>query len=159
MKKMIAATLLSAFIAAPALAFEFDTSKLSVGAGYGFGNSGVLSVHGDYDIADETDNPIKVRLGYDRYSLGRYWSYNVFYGGAYYDFNEIIGLDEKIHPFAGLGLGFVSLSCSELCGSSVSTGGLYYIAGVQYDINEQFSAEVSFSAWGGMALGANYNFD
>jgi len=37
-------------------------------------------------------------------------------------------------------------------------GGLYYIGGIQYDITEQFSAEASFSVWGGLSIGANYNF-
>jgi len=53
MKKIASAILLSAFVATPAFA-EFDKSKLSVGAGYGFGNDGVLSFRGDYDISDKT---------------------------------------------------------------------------------------------------------
>jgi len=112
--------------------------------------------------------PIKVRVGYDRYTLdfggfgGNYsWSYNVYYGGAYYYLDEFFDLGDKIHPFAGLGFGFGSVSCSgNFCNgvSSPTIGGLYYIGGVQYDLNDQFSAEASFSAWGGLTLGANYHF-
>jgi len=87
--------------------------KLSVGASYGFGNDGVLSLRADYDISDNVDHPVKLRVGYDRYSLdswgGYSWSYSTFYGGAYYDFNEVLGLDSKVHPFAGLGFGFGSV--------------------------------------------------
>jgi len=168
MKKIIAAAALSAFISAPAFA-EFEKSKLSIGASYGLANNGVISFRGDYDISDRTKKPIKVRVGYDRYKIdygggffGNYsWSYNVFYGGAYYYLDEFIELDSKIHPFAGLGLGFGSVSCSgSLCNglSSPTVGGLYYIAGVQYDLNDQFSAEASYNVWGGITLGANYHF-
>lgn len=161
MKKIIGFVVATVVLFSANVMAEFDMSKMSVGAGYGFGNNGVLSFRGDYDISDETDKPVKVRVGYDRYSLETFgnnsWTYNVFYGGAYYDFNETFDLDSEIHPFAGLGFGFGSVSCTG-CGTSPSVGGLYYIGGVQYDINEQFSAEASFSVWGGLSLGANYNF-
>lgn len=165
---MVIAALLSALVAAPALAAE--TSKLSVGAGYGFDNGGVVSVHGDYDISDKANAPVKVRVGYDHYSLGygwtggNYtWSYNVFYGGAYYDFNKALKLDKKIHPFAGLGFGFGSVSCtgSAYCSSvigSPSVGGLYYIAGVQYELTPKIDAEANFNGWGGLSIGANFKF-
>lgn len=166
MKKIVIAILLSAFVTVPVLAADFDISNLSVGAGYGFGNNGVISIRSDYDITNKVNNPVKVRVGYDRYSLdfggfrNNYsWSYNIFYGGAYYDFNKTFALNSKIHPFAGLGFGFGSVSCSgNFCNSSPTIGGLYYIGGVQYDIKEQFSAEASFSVWGGLSIGANYNF-
>ncbi len=168
MKKILgySCTIAAALVFSSTAMAEFDTSKLSVGAGYGFGNDGVLSLRADYDISDNVDHPVKVRIGYDRYSLdgwgGNYsWSYSTFYGGAYYDFNEILGIDDKIHPFAGLGFGFGSASCSGgFCSglSSPTVGGLYYIGGIQYDITEQFSAEASFSVWGGLSIGANYNF-
>jgi len=114
------------------------------------------------------DQPLKLRVGYDRYTvdsgiLGNAysWAINVFYAGAYYDFNEKFNLDSRLHPFAGLGLGFGSATCSGvLCGSDSipSVGGFYYIGGVQYDITDEFSAEAGFSAWGGLSIGANYNF-
>lgn len=168
MRRFIFGTLLSAFLAAPAFAFEFDTSKLSVGASYGFGNDGVLSGRLDYDISEEVEKPVTVRVGFDRYTLdfggfgGAYsWAYNVFYGGAYYDFSEALDLGEKIHPFAGLGFGFGSVSCSgSFCNGlgEPSVGGLYYIGGVQYEISDQLAAEASFSAFGGLSIGVNYSF-
>lgn len=163
MKKIFVASLLSAVVAMPAFAEE---SKMAVGAGWGFGNGGVLSLRGDYDISDMVgQSAVKARVGYDRYSLdsGAYtWSYNVFYAGAYKDFSKELNLD-KIHPFAGLGYGFGSTSCSgdsALCASlpSPAVGGFYYIGGVKYDVTPQIEAEVAFERWAGLSLGANYKF-
>jgi opacity protein-like surface antigen len=165
-KKIVTGILLSACVAMPALAAE--QAKFSVGGGYGFNYGGVLSFRGDYDISKLAKNePVKVRVGYDRYSEnfgGNYsWSYNVFYGGAYYDFNKILKLDSKIHPFAGLGLGFGSVSCTgNWCNNSwvskPTVGGLYYIGGLQYDILPNVNAEVSYSAFGGITVGGNFKF-
>ena len=163
MKKIASAILLSAAISTPSIAA--DLSKLSVGAGYGFANNGVFSIHGDYDISDAAKAPVKVRVGYDSYAIntsGLYqWSYNVFYGGAYYDFNKQIKLDKKIHPFAGLGLGVGSASCSGAWCNRVATptvGGLYLIAGVQYDVAPKVNAEININGWGGLSIGGNIKF-
>lgn len=168
MKKLLLISALATF-SATASAEGFDAKKLSVGAGYGFNYTGVLSLRADYDISSMVDNkPIKARVGYDRYSIdtgagawGYSWSYNIFYGGAYYDFNKDLKLDKKIHPFAGLGFGFGSASCSgQWCGwaSSPTVGGFYYIGGIQYDVLPNVSAEANFNGWGGLSLGANYKF-
>ena len=186
MKKIAIALLLSVFVAMPAMAAgkskssdksrasdrsqSADNSKFAVGASYGFGNGGVLSLRGDMSIADMTNNqPITVRVGYDRYSLdysfigsGYKWTYNIFYGGAYYDFGKLLNLDRKLHPFAGAGYGFGKVSCtgSSFCGSlgAPTVGGFYYIAGVQYDNTPQFAAEANFNGFGGLSLGANFKF-
>ncbi|MEQ1533760.1 MAG: hypothetical protein HOO97_11705 [Sideroxydans sp.] len=163
MKKVLVIALLSAFAATSAHA-----EGMSIGAAYGLG-FGNLEVHGDMDISKLADNnPVKARVGYNRYStdfgagnFGYTWSYNIFYGGAYYDFNQVLKLDSKIHPFAGLGFGFGSTSCSgQWCGfaSSTTAGGLYYIGGAQYDITPQIQAEVGYSGWSGIQLGANFKF-
>lgn len=163
MKKVVSAMLLSAAISAPAMAG--DLSKLSIGAGYGFANNGVLSIHADYDISDVAKAPVKARFGYDNYAVdnsGAYkWAYNVFYGGAYYDFNKQLKLDSKVHPFAGLGLGFGTASCSGAWCNQVSTptvGGLYLIAGVQYDVTPKVNAEINLNGWGGLSIGGNLKF-
>ena len=163
MKKVASAILLSAAISTPALAS--DLSKLSVGAGYGPSYGGVLSLRADYDISDEAKAPVKARVGYDSYNedhSGMYkWSYNVFYGGAYYDFNKQLKLDSKLHPFAGLGLGFGSASCSGAWCNGVSTpsvGGLYLIAGVQYDLSPKVNAELNINGWNGLSIGGNFKF-
>ncbi len=166
MKRLLVTVLLSGAIAAPA--FASDISKGNVGVGYGFDNGGVLSVHGDFDISNMVDKqPVMARVGFDHYSLdynfgGSYsWSYNVFYGGAYYDFNKVLKLDHRIHPFAGLGIGFGTTSCSgSSCAGAPSptVGGLYYILGAQYDVTPKIAAELNFNGWGGLSLGANFKF-
>lgn len=189
MKRIVIAALLLAFAAAPALAA--DKSKLSVGASYGLGgvsgSGGVFSFRGDYDISDKANAPVKVRVGWDHYSVdlgvpGSFscnpvtfvcgagpggnitWSTNVFYGGAYYDFNKMMKLDKKIHPFAGLGFGFGSTTVSCPGGlncngwSSPTVGGFYYIGGVQYEVTPQIAAELGFSGWTGISIGANFKF-
>ena len=164
MKKLPLALLLVTLNAASALAAD-DSSKWSAGADFGFNYSSVLSIHADYDISDQTNNePVKVRFGYDSYSInssGYSWGYNVFYGGAYYDFNKQLQLDRRVHPFAGLGLGFGTASCSgNSCGglASPNVGGVYAIAGLQYDVKPNINLEASLNGWNGLMLGANYKF-
>jgi hypothetical protein len=165
MKKLLIASVIAAM---GSTAMAADLSGMSIGAGYGFGNGGVMSIHGDYDISQMANKqPIKVRVGYDRYSEdfgggnSYKWSYNVFYGGAYYDFGKALQLGNKIHPFAGLGFGFGSASCSGNWCNGISTptvGGLYYILGAQYDMTPNLAAEANFNGWGGLSLGVNYKF-
>ena len=166
MKKTLLAFLLSASIAAPAMAA--DQTKWSVGAGVGFEYTGVLSIHADYDISSQANNePVKVRFGYDQYSRAyngpsNYsWEYNDFYASADYDFNKALKLDSKIHPFAGLGLGFGTTTCSgNICGgvASPSVGGIYFIGGVQYDVKSNINLEANINTWTGLTLGANIKF-
>jgi opacity protein-like surface antigen len=166
MKKILIAALLSAFITVPALAA--DQAKWSAGAGVGFEYTGVFSLHADYDISSDFNNePVKLRFGYDRYSrdyggpANYSWGYNDYYVAADYDFNKALKLDSKIHPFAGLGLGFGSTSCSgNMCGgmSSPSVGGIYFIGGVQYEVKSKISIEANVNSWTGFTLGANIQF-
>ena len=166
MKNHLFAFLLSAFIAAPAMAD--DQSKWSAGAGFGFDYVDVLSLHADFDVSDQIKNePVKVRFGYDRYSrnyggsASYSWGYNDYYAAAYYDFNKPLKLDGKIHPLAGLGLGFGSTSCTgNVCGglASPAIGGIYFIAGLQYDVKPNINVEANVNSWVGLTLGANFKF-
>jgi len=166
MKNIIFAALLFAFSVTPVLAA--DQSKGNLGAGYGFDNGGVLSLHGDFDISGLTNKaPVMARVGFDHYSLDYWagskysWSYNMFYGAAYYDLNKDLKLDRRVHPFAGLGLYVGSLSCSgSLCGSvsSPTSSGLYFIAGVQYDVAPKIAVEANINQLGGLTIGANVKF-
>ena len=164
MKKSLLAFMLSTSIAAPAMAA--DQSKWSAGAGLGFDYSGVISVHADYDIADQVKNePVKVRFGYDHYSRdysgpSNYtWGYDDYYASANYDFNKALKLDSKVHPFAGLGLGFGTTNCTgNVCGglATPAVGGIYFIAGVQYDVKSNIDLEANVNSWVGLTLGANF---
>jgi opacity protein-like surface antigen len=166
MKKTLLAFVLSASIAAPAIAA--DQTKWSAGVGVGFDYTSVLAIHADYNVSDQVNNePVKVRFGYDRYSRdyngpsSYSWGYNDFYASADYDFNKALKLDSKIHPFAGLGLGFGTTSCSgNICNglASPSVGGIYFIAGVQYDVKSNINVEANVNSWTGLTLGANIQF-
>lgn len=167
MKKITIAALLSAFAVAPALAA--DQSSFSLGAGYGFDNDGVISLHADFDISSVANKaPVTARFGFDHYSpnyswagSSYSWSYNRFYAAAYYDFSRDMKLDKRIHPFAGLGLYVGSSSCSgSVCGavSSHTNSGLYYLLGVQFDIAPKIALETNVNEIGGVTIGANFKF-
>jgi opacity protein-like surface antigen len=166
MKKIIIAALISFFTVTSALAA--DQSKGNLGAGYGFDNGGVLSLHGDFDISAMANKaPVTARVGFDHYSLDYWagnnysWSYNMFYGAAYYDFSRDLKLDKKVHPFAGLGLYLGSLSCSgSVCGGvpSPTSSGVYYILGVQYDVAPKIAVEANINQLGGLTIGANFKY-
>ncbi|MEI7842570.1 MAG: hypothetical protein WCI39_06025 [Gallionellaceae bacterium] len=163
MNKILVVALVSVFASTSVMAEE-----LSVGAAYGLGYNN-LDIHADVNISKfANNNPVKARVGYNRYSsdygagvTGYTWAYNVFYAGAYYDFNKIAKLDAKVHPFLGLGLGFGSTSCTgNWCGnaSAVTAGGLYYIGGVQYDFTPKVQGEIGFGVWSGLSVGANFKY-
>ncbi len=166
MKNIYVVLLLSASFVSSSMAA--DQSKWSVGAGYGLDYNGVLALHADYDIADQANHePVKVRIGYDHYtrdfggSANYAWGYNVYYGAALYDFNKAMKLDSKIHPFAGLGLGFGTADCTgNLCGyqTNPNVGGIYFIGGVQYDVKKDVNLEANVNSWSGLTLGANIKF-
>jgi opacity protein-like surface antigen len=166
MKKLYFALLLTASCVLPAMAAE--QSKWNVGAGYGLDYNGVLALHADYDIADQANNePVKIRIGYDHYSrdyggsTNYAWGYNVYYGAGIYDLNKVMKLDSKVHPFAGLGLGFGTATCTgNLCGLQVSpnVGGIYFIGGVQYDVRSDINLEANVNSWSGLTVGANFRF-
>jgi hypothetical protein len=163
MKKILVVALVSAFFSAPTMA---EDTSLGVAYGLDYNN---LDIHADMDISKWANkSPVKARMGYNHYTsdhgagVTRYsWSYNVFYAGAYYDFNKAAKLDAKVHPFLGLGLGFGSTACSgSWCSnaSSVTAGGLYYMGGVQYDFTPKIQGEIGFGVWSSLTIGANFKF-
>ena len=180
MKKLAAALLIvstcvatSAFAqqrraAAPAPAAA--EPQFAVGVAYGLDYSGTLSIRGDMDISRLTNGqPLKARIGYDRASQtynwfgGSYtWTHSHFYGSAYYDFNKLLKLDRRLHPFAGAGYGFGSVSCSgSWCGggwSSPSVGGVYVLGGIQYNVTNAIDVEASYNNFAGVSIGANFRF-
>lgn len=161
MKKTLIA-LLSVGVIAPAMAAENN-----IGVGFGLANGGVLSIHGDFDVARAVQGPVMARIGFDHYAMnygwngGYTWSYNVFYGGAYYDLNKAMQLDRRFHPFVGLGIGIGSASCSGPACNQVanpSVGGLYFIGGLQYELTPKVDAELNINGWGGLTVGANFKY-
>jgi len=167
MKKIAAALLLSAFIAAPAIAAD---GKNSVGINYGFDQDGVVGIQGDFDISSSVNNaPVSIQVfwrsysqTYDRPPAGTYqYSYNGLGVAAIYDFGSVVKQNSKIKPYAGLGLYTLT---NELSGpaaplnESADTGGLYAVAGVRYAMTTQLSADLNYNNIGGVTIGVNLHF-
>lgn len=161
MKRIIIVALLSAFAAAPAVAAD---GKNSVGINFGTDLSGVFGIQGEFDISSMTNNqPISVQVFWKKAS-------QTFYGvsadttalgaAGIYDFNVLAKLDKKIHPYAGAGLKHVSKTevfPGPFTGTATSTD-VYVTGGVRYYLTTQFDADVSYNNFGGLTIGANFNF-
>ena len=167
MKKIAVALLLSAFIAAPAIAAD---GKNSVGINYGFDQDGVIGIQGEFDISSSVNKaPVSIQVfwksysqSYDRPPAGTYqYSYNGFGAAAIYDFGSVVKQNNKIKPYAGLGLYTLSNTLSGPAAPldvSADTGGLYVVAGVRYAMTTELSADVNLNNIGGLTIGVNLNF-
>lgn len=174
MKRIVIAALLSAFVAAPAVAattkpaVAADT-KGSIGVNYGLDLNGVFGIQGEFDISSMVNKaPVSVQVFWKGYSqsyptiLGTYkYSYNGFGAAAIYDFSSVAKLDKKIKPYAGLGLYTLNATLSgptATFATGAASGGLYVTAGVRYAMTPELSADLNLNNFGGLTIGANYNF-
>jgi opacity protein-like surface antigen len=168
MKRVVMAMLLSAFVAAPAVAAD---GKNSVGVNYGLDLNGVFGIQGEFDISSMVNKaPVSVQVFWKNYSqsytlccgFGTYkYSYNGFGAAAIYDFSSVAKLDKKIKPYAGLGLYALNASLSGPGGTfttAADTGGLYITGGVRYALTPQFAADLNYNNIGGLTIGANFSF-
>lgn len=166
-RTIVVAAMLSAFVAAPALAAD---GKNSVGVSYGLDLDGVVGIQGEFDISAAMRNkaPVSVQLFWKNYSqsyatnAGTYqYSYNGLGAAAIYDFSAMAKLDKRIKPYAGLGL--ITLN-STLSGPNVpfarsaDSGGLYITAGARYELTPQVSADLNYNNYGGLTIGAMVKF-
>lgn len=167
MKRIVIAALLSAAFAVPAFAAD---GKNSIGINYGFDNNGVVGVQGEMDISSAMPNkaPVSIQVFWKNYSqsyrtgAGTYqYSYNGFGAAAIYDFGAVIKQNERIRPYAGVGL--ITLN-SNLSGPNLpfpagpNSGGLYVTAGARYELTPQVSADLNYNNYGGLTIGAIFNF-
>jgi len=165
MKRLFIAALMSAFIAAPAFAAG---EKNSVGINYGFDQSGVIGLQGEFDISSHVNKaPVSIQVFWKGYSesfvsgAGNYkFSYNGFGAAGIYDFGSVVKQNNKIRPFVGLGLVSLNSSYSGPAGLNVSSdsGGLYVAFGAKYVVSPEVSADLSYNNVGGLTIGANYHF-
>lgn len=163
MKKIVIVVFLSAFAAAPAVAAD---GKNSVGINFGTDLNGVFGIQGEFDISSMTNNqPISVQVFWKKAS-------QTFYGvsadttalgaAGVYDFNALAKLDKKIHPYAGAGIKHVSETVvfpgvPPFTGTA-SSSDVYVTGGVRYYLTPQFDADLSYNNFGGLTIGANFNF-
>ncbi len=167
MKRLFVAALMSIFIAAPAFAAD---RKNSVGINYGFDQSGVIGLQGEFDISSHVNKaPVSIQVFWKGYSetfnypgFGNYkFSYNGFGAAGIYDFGSVIKQNNKIRPFAGVGLVSLNSSLSgpaNLPPVSADSGGLYVTFGVKYAVSSEVSTDLSYNNVGGLTIGANYHF-
>ena len=167
MKKIAIAALLSAFATAPAFAAD---DKNSVGVNFGTDLNGVFGIQGEFDISSMTNNqPISVQVFWKKSS-------QTFYGvsadttalgvAGIYDFNALAKLDKKIHPYAGAGLKHVTDTAVSpaippfIPSMSIKTTStdVYVTGGVRYYLTPQFDADLSYNNFGGLTIGANFDF-
>ena len=160
MKKIAIAALLSAFATAPAFAAD---GKNSVGVNFGTDLNGVFGIQGEFDISSMTNNqPISVQVFWKKSS-------QTFYGvsadttavgvAGIYDFNALAKLDKKIHPYAGAGLKRETQTINTPFVSIKTTSSdLYVTGGVRYYLTPQFDADLNYNNFGGLTIGANFNF-
>jgi opacity protein-like surface antigen len=166
MNKIVVALLL-AFIATPAVAAD---GKNSLGITYGLDLNGVVGIQGEFDVSSMLTNkaPVSIQLFWKNYSqsyaypAGTYqYSYAALGAAAIYDFGAVVKSNNKIRPYAGLGL--ITLN-SNLSGPNVpfarsaDSGGLYVTAGARYVVTPQVSADLSYNNFGGLTIGTIMKF-
>lgn len=167
MKKIAAAILLSAFVAAPAIAAD---GKKSVGVSYGLDYNGVFGIQGEFDISSMVNKaPISVQAFWKKSSESVYGiSADVTAIGVagIYDLSSALKLDKKIQPYAGLGLRRVT-STVVIPGmppfiptttASASDTELHLTLGAKYSFTPQIAADFNYNDFGGLTIGADYSF-
>jgi opacity protein-like surface antigen len=161
MKRIVIATLLSVFVAAPAIAAD---GKNSVGVNYGTDLNGVFGIQGEFDISSMTNKqPVSVQVFWKKSSQTYYGvsaDTTAIGAAGIYDFNALAKLDKKIHPYAGAGLKHeTDTAVVPFFGSvKTTTTDLYITGGVRYYLTPQFDADLNYNNFGGLTIGVNFDF-
>lgn len=161
MKKIAIALLLSAFVAAPAVAAG---GKNSIGVNYGLDYSGVFGIQGEFDVSSSVNKaPISIQAFWKTGSQN-VWvqSYNISALGvaAIYDLSSVIKLEKRIQPYVGLGIRRETYT-APLGGGATASGSrsdLHVTFGAKYELNPQVAADLNYNDFGGLTIGANFSF-
>jgi len=162
MKKIAAAMLLSAFVAAPAIAAD---GKNSVGVNYGMDINGTFGIQGEFDISSSVNNaPVSVQVFWKKAT-------ETFYGvsadttalgvAGIYDLSSALKLDKKIQPYAGLGLRRVTSTVVVPVVNTTASASdmeLHLTFGAKYSFTPEVSADLNYNDFGGLTFGAEYKF-
>lgn len=165
MKKIAFALLLSAFVAAPAVAAD---GKNSVGINYGLDLDGVFGIQGEFDISSMVEKaPISVQVFWKRASqdstvLGFTTTATTSALGVagIYDLSSVFKVsNNKVQPYVGLGIRSEKEEVS-VAGvtASASKSELHVTGGVKYALNPQFAADLNYNDFGGITVGVDYSF-
>lgn len=161
MNKAILISLLSTALLTPAFAAE---KSGNIGVNLSFDN--VFGVHGEFNF----QKPISLQVFLKNYSRSYYYGNNLgYYSYSYtaigaaglYDFSkEFKFANQKIHPYAGLGLYTVNASFSGAGGTVPSpvNGGLYLTVGARYELTPTIDFDGNYNNFGGLTAGVNFKF-
>ena len=161
MKKIAVVVMLTAFIAAPALAAE---GSKSIGVNYGLDLDGVFGIQGEFDISSATNKaPISVQVFWKNSSrsvLNTTVDARGLGVAGIYDLSAVTKLDKKVRPYVGLGIisEKTETTMPNVGTISASSSSLYVTFGAGYTLTPQFAADLSYNDFGGLTVGANYSF-
>jgi len=170
MKKIALTLVISALLSHATFA---ATEKTALGSAINLSNIGinyslddVFGTQFEFDVSKMANNaPVAMQIFWKSYSQhisdSSIWNTTSVGVSGIYDLTAISKLDKKFHPYAGLGLMSVSYSWAGMGPTQNYTGvngGLYVTGGVRYNINPQIAADVNYNNFGGITVGANFNF-
>jgi opacity protein-like surface antigen len=162
---IIIAALLTAFFAAPAVASLVpEGAARSAGINYAVGS--VFGIQGEVDISSLTNKaPVSAQVFCKNYSQksdpGVSWSTTGIGAAAIYDFDSIARLEKGIHPYAGIGLMYVSYKWRGVGPAPLYSGarsGLYLVGGARYVLTPKVAADLNYNVLGDFTAGVNYSF-
>jgi len=165
MKKTVIVMLLYSIVAPAAFAATGgDNVKRSVGINYGV--YGAIGIEGEQSISSLANNePVSVQVFLKNYmqdtSPGVSWDTTGIGAAAIYDFTTLARLDNKIHPYGGIGLMFVNHDWSGTGPVPKYTGvdsGLYLTGGVRYELSPKISADLNYNFFGDLTAGVIFSF-
>lgn len=165
MKKIAFALLLSAFVAAPAVAAD---GKNSVGINYGLDLDGVFGIQGEFDISSMVNKaPVSVQVFWKSASqsvLGGTADTTGLGVAGIYDLSALVKLDKKIQPYAGLGFVRETAKVSTTIpffgtvSATATKTELYYTVGAKYSFTPQLSGDLNLNQFGGLTIGVDFSF-
>jgi hypothetical protein len=170
MKKIAITALLCLLNGAPANAdteadAEADTeashSSRSIGVNYGVDH--VLGIQGEYDISSVTGRDsyygqVFLKNYSQDTSPGVTWGTTGIGAAVLFDFNAVGKLD-KIHPYLGIGLVYVTYSWEGAGPSQTYSGvgsGGYLTGGIRYPLAPKVDGDLNYNSFGDLTFGVNY---
>jgi hypothetical protein len=136
----------------------------NIGVSYSFDDA--FGTQFEFNISQAVNYaPVSVQIFWRSYpqrvGTNATWNTTGFGVAGIYDLTNTIKLDKKFRPYIGLGVISVSHSWAGNGPAWNYTGrdsGLYVTGGVRYNFNPQVAGDLSLNSFGGLTVGANFNF-
>ena len=161
MKKFIALSALCSTLISPAFASD-KTGNIGVNVSL----DSVLGIQGEFNVYKQLSVQIFVKQYTKSYAYsngqGNYnYDFTAIGAAAIYDFAKDFKIsNNKIHPYGGVGLYNVNANFRGP-GATVNSpvnGGLYFTAGLRYEIAQRVDLDGNYNNFGGVTIGANWKF-